>query len=320
MLFEKNSERRCAIASITKIMTAVIALEYAAAADKEVVFTDAMQAEGSSMYLQRGEILRLSELVKGMLAVSGNDAANAAAIAVAGSREAFAELMNKKALQLGMLNTHFVTPSGLDDEMHYSSAKDMAVLCGYAMDNEQFCNIVSQKSVTVSYVYPEGKTQVCVNHNKLLSMYEGCVGIKTGYTKKAGRTLTSCAERNGVRLIAVTLNDSSDWDDHCRMFDHGFSLFEQTQAVSSEERFELPVVGGESDSVTVCAETDVAAAVKKDGSDRLERKIYMPHFVYAPVSGGQKVGELCVLINGRRKYSVRLIAQNQVSRQTDNGD
>ncbi len=313
VLFEKNADQRCAIASITKIMTAVIALEEAAANDREVVFDDSMTAEGSSMHLQKGEILRLSELVKGMMAVSGNDAANACAVAAAGSREAFAERMNVKARQLGMKNSHFVTPSGLDDEQHYSSARDMALLCAYAMENERFREIVSQKRVTVNYVLPEGKTQVCVNHNKLLSLYEGCIGIKTGFTKKAGRTLTSCAERSGVRLIAVTLNDSNDWEDHRALLDYGFSLYEQQELISGEERFELPVAGSEKESITVRAENACSPAVKKDGSDHLTYKLYMPPFCYAPIEKGRQVGELCVWRNGRKIWQTRLLADEAAS-------
>ncbi len=300
IIYEKNADRQSAIASITKIMTAVIALEYAAANDKTVRFTDEMSAEGSSMYLQKGEILKLSELVKGMMAVSGNDAANAIAISIAGSKENFSSLMNEKAGQLGMNNSHFVTPSGLDDEQHYSSARDMAVLCCYAMDNEQFKNIVSQKSIKVSYVYPEDKTQLCVNHNRLLSAYEGCIGIKTGYTKKAGRTLTSCAQRNGVRLIAVTLNDGNDWADHKALFDYGFSKYETRKLVSKDDNFELPVVGSDTDTVKVHPKKDIYAPVKKEENDSPEIKIYMPHFVYAPVKDNSSVGELRVFINNRR--------------------
>ena len=182
ILYEKNADKKCAVASITKIMTAVIALEYAAENDKAVRFTPEMAAEGSSMYLKNGEILKLSEIVKGMMAVSGNDAANAAAFTVAGSIEGFSALMNEKAKQLGMKNTNFVTPSGLDDENHYSTARDMALLCCYAMKNDDFKKIVSQKSIDVSYIFPEGKTQTCVNHNKLLSTYKGCIGIAPSVT------------------------------------------------------------------------------------------------------------------------------------------
>jgi len=317
VLYEKNADKKCAIASITKIMTAVIALEYAAANDKTVKFTPEMAAEGSSMYLQNGEILKLSETVKGMMAVSGNDAANAAAVTVAGSNEKFAALMNEKAAQLGMKNTNFVTPSGLDDENHYSTARDMALLCCYAMENDDFKDIVSRRSIEVSYIFPEGKTQTCVNHNKLLSTYKGCIGIKTGYTKKAGRTLTSCAERDGTRLIAVTLNDSDDWNDHKALFDYGFSLYESRTLVKTTDTYKLPVVGSDTDYAEVHPEKDCSVPVRKDGSEMPVRKIYMPHFVYAPVEKGSCVGEVCYYSGKRKIISVRLITGTQADIYTE---
>ncbi len=219
------------IASITKIMTAVLGLE---APDREVTITPAMYAEGSSLYLKAGEVLMLSELVRGMMVVSGNDAANAVALATAGSEEAFADRMNEKASSLGMRHSHFVTPSGLDSPGHYSSAYDMALLCAYAMEQEAFAQVVSQKKMTLQYVLPEGRQQELYNHNRLLAMCSGCVGIKTGYTQKAGRTLTSCAERDGRRLIIVTLHDPQDWDDHCALYDHFFAQLSEEASVLPE--------------------------------------------------------------------------------------
>ena len=311
ILYEKNADKKCAVASITKIMTAVIALEYAAENDKAVRFTPEMAAEGSSMYLKNGEILKLSEIVKGMMAVSGNDAANAAAFTVAGSIEGFSALMNEKAKQLGMKNTNFVTPSGLDDENHYSTARDMALLCCYAMKNDDFKKIVSQKSIDVSYIFPEGKTQTCVNHNKLLSTYKGCIGIKTGFTKKAGRTLTSCAERDGVRLIAVTLDDGNDWNDHKELFNYGFSLYESRTLVKMNDTYKLPVVGSDIDYIEVHPEKDCSVPLRKGSTEIPVRKIYMPHFVYAPVVKGTYAGEVCYYSGKRKLLSVRLISGTQ---------
>lgn len=311
VLYKKNADEKRAIASITKIMTAVVALEYAGADDKEVKFTYDMIAEGSSMYLQVGEILKLSELVKGMMMVSGNDAANAIAVAVGGNKEKFAELMNEKAKQIGMNNTHFVTPSGLDDEQHYSTAYDMALLCAYAMENEQFRDIVSQKSINVSFVYPENKKQLYVNHNKLLSMYDDCIGIKTGFTKKAGRTLTSCAQRDGVRLIAVTLNDGDDWNDHIKMFDYGFSKTERVQLTNRSKSFELPVVGSQKESVRVIPENNCEVSVMKDSADKAEQKIYMPKFIYAPVKKGTTAGKLKFFLNGKVIAETNLITDQE---------
>lgn len=316
ILYEKNPHEKRAIASITKIMTAIIALEYAAVNNKEVKFTSEMSAIGSSMYLKEGEILALTELTKGMMMVSGNDAANAVAISVAGSTEKFAELMNQKAQQIGMKDTHFVTPSGLDDENHYSTAYDMALLCSYAMDNEQFRNIVSQKSIKVSYVYPENKTQICTNHNRLLSLYDDCVGIKTGFTEKAGRTLTSAAERDGVRLIAVTLNDGNDWNDHSALYDYGFSLVERVQLSTKYKSIDVALVGAEQNSVTVVPYSQSDATVMKDSISKIEEKIYLPRFVYAPVKKGSTVGKIVYTLNGKVISETKLIASSDVQAQT----
>ncbi len=294
VLYGHNINDKRAIASITKIMTALLALEYCASNDKNVKITADMYAEGSSMYLKAGEILRLSEIVKGMMAVSGNDAANAAAIAVGGNSEKFADMMNEKALQLGMKNTHFVTPSGLDSEEHYSTAYDMAVLCSYAMENEAFREIVSQKTIDVEYVYPEGKKQTLGNHNRLLSLYEGCIGIKTGYTMKAGRTLTSCAERDGVRLVVVTLGDRNDWNDHCALYDYGFSLVQRVKLTDENKEIKLPIVGSENNDDEVCLipDRELETTLKNEEVGKVEEKIYAPRFVYAPVNHGEAVGRI----------------------------
>lgn len=315
ILYEKNSHEKRAIASITKIMTAVIALEYASASDKEVKFTSEMSAIGSSMYLKNGEILNLTELTKGMMMVSGNDAANAIAVAVAGSTEKFAVLMNEKAKQIGMKDTNFVTPSGLDDENHYSTAYDMALLCAYAMDMEQFRDIVSKKSIKVSYVYPENKTQICTNHNRLLSIYEDCVGIKTGFTEKAGRTLTSAAERDGIRLIAVTLNDGNDWLDHKNLYDYGFSLVEHIQLATKYKNIEIPVVGSEKDSVKVEPRTQSEATVMLSDKDKIIEKVYLPRFLYAPLKKGSAAGKIIYVLNGKIIAETKLIVSDNIELQ-----
>ena len=312
VLYEKDPDRQMAIASITKIMTAVIALEYAEQDDMEIRFTREMTAEGSSLCLKEGEVLTLSELTAGMMCVSGNDAANAVAIGIAGSLEGFAELMNEKARSLGMSNTHFVTPSGLDHEEHYSTARDMAVLCSYAMTNQRFVSIVSEKELTVSYISPKGKTQRCANHNRLLSEYEGCLGIKTGYTKKAGRTLTSCAERDGVRLIAVTLSAPDDWNDHRKLLDYGFSVTEGIKAAGAEDFYDLPVAGGMSHTIAVRPERDIIITGIRHEENEIQTKLIMPHFVYAPQSEGDRAGMIYCFRNGKLIAGAALVYAGSV--------
>ena len=213
VLYENNADEERLIASITKIMTAVVALEHGELSARYQV-TSADMVEGSSMYLQVGEELTLEELLYGLMLVSGNDAALAVAHCVSGEIEDFVALMNDTARALGMTHTSFANPNGLDADSHYSSARDMARLTAYALENEIFRRIVSTEYVTIGERYLK-------NHNKLLSLYEGCLGVKTGYTKAAGRTLVCAAQRDGMELICVTLKDGNDWNDHTALFDFG---------------------------------------------------------------------------------------------------
>ena len=215
VLYEKNGDRQMLIASTTKIMTALVVLEHAAPDDVITVTPDHM-AEGSSMYLKAGETVRVEELLYGLLLCSGNDAA-LALTECAGGLTPFVALMNEKAAALGMARTSFANPNGLDADGHYSTARDMAVLAAAAMENPTFRRICSSRSVTIGQRTME-------NHNRLLRQMEGCIGLKTGYTQAAGRTLVSCTERDGCRLVAVTLQDGNDWADHAALYDYGFRL------------------------------------------------------------------------------------------------
>ena len=215
VLYEKNGDRQMLIASTTKIMTALVVLEHAAPDDVITVTPDHM-AEGSSMYLRAGETVRVEELLYGLLLCSGNDAA-LALTECAGGLTPFVALMNEKAAALGMAHPSFTNPNGLDADGHYSTARDMAVLAAAAVENPTFRRICSSRSVTIGQRTME-------NHNRLLRQVEGCVGLKTGYTRAAGRTLVSCTERDGCRLVAVTLQDGNDWADHAALYDYGFRL------------------------------------------------------------------------------------------------
>ena len=215
VLDEKNGDRQMRIASTTKIRTALVVLEHAAPDDVITVTPDHM-AEGSSMYLRAGETVRVEELLYGLLLCSGNDAA-LALTECAGGLTPFVAMMNEKAAALGMAHTSFANPNGLDADGHYSTARDMAVLAAAAVENPTFRRICSSRSVTIGQRTME-------NHNRLLRQVEGCVGLKTGYTRAAGRTLVSCTERDGCRLVAVTLQDGNDWADHAALYDYGFRL------------------------------------------------------------------------------------------------
>ena len=237
VLYEKNGRQRMLIASTTKLMTALVALEQGGL-QQEITVTGGHMAEGSSMYLRPGEKLTLETLLYGLLLSSGNDAALAVTECMGGTVP-FVARMNEKAAELGMENTHFANPNGLDDEAHYSTAEDMAKLAAAAMDDPVLRRVASTRTARIG-----GRT--LTNHNKLLSRVEGCVGLKTGYTRAAGRTLVSCAERDGVRLVAVTLQDGDDWNDHASLYEQGFRVLRPVKAVERGLRLaaERAVGGG----------------------------------------------------------------------------
>jgi len=227
ILYNKNGDQRLRIASLTKIMTAIVAIENADLSDKVKVSVRAAGKEGSSIYLRAGEEMKLEDMLYGLMLRSGNDAATAIAEHVGGSIEGFVRMMNEKAEWIGLDNTHFMNPSGLDDEGHYSSADDLAKLTAYALHNPTFATIVKTRVKKAPNPYESWDYQWS-NKNKMLSMYEGADGVKTGYTKLALRCLVSSATRNGQQLAAVTINDRDDWADHRSMLDWGFHHYKLT--------------------------------------------------------------------------------------------
>lgn len=218
VLYERAADTRSLIASTTKIMTALVVAEHCDLSETVQIPTEAVGVEGSSLYLKAGEVLTVQELLYGLMLQSGNDAAVALAIHCSQSVEGFAARMNEKARELKLTGTHFDNPNGLDDENNYSTARDLALLTFHALENPIFSEVVCTKTVTIS-----GGRQL-TNHNKLLWRYDGCIGVKTGYTMAAGRILVSAAERGGRRLIVVTIGAPDDWNDHAKLLDYGFSI------------------------------------------------------------------------------------------------
>ena len=281
-LFEKDPDTRSLIASTTKIMTALVVCEHCNVLDRMRIPKEAVGIEGSSMYLKEGEVLTIQELLYGLMLQSGNDAAVALAIYCGGTVEGFAQLMNDKAHQLGLINTHFVNPHGLDAPDHYSTANDLAELASYAMQNPVFATTVSAKTVRVGQ-------RVLTNHNKLLWQYEGADGVKTGYTKKAGRILVSSAMQDGRRLTAVTINAPDDWNDHKHLLDEGFDRYEVRRIISKGETLGfIEVAGGMSGYAELVADGDFSFPLAKDETVTLV--FSKPGFVYAPVVAGTSAG------------------------------
>lgn len=309
VLYEKNADTRSLIASTTKIMTALVVCENCNVLDRMKIPAEAVGIEGSSMYLEAGEVLTLQELLYGLMLSSGNDAAVALAIYCGGTVEGFAEMMNDKARVLGLTGSHFENPNGLDSPGHYSTARDLAVLAAYAMENPVFRQTVSTKTMKIGNRY-------LTNHNKLLWQVEGAEGIKTGYTRAAGRILVSSALRSGRRLICVTINDPDDWLDHAALLEDGFSQYQIQTVVSAGDRVgELDVAGG-SGKVALLAAEDFAYALAAD--EQVEIVLPGTGFVYAPVVAGAQAGNANVLVDGKSAGKIPLVYGNTIEK--DSGE
>ena len=302
VLYGKNQDKRLAMASTTKIMTALLSLESDKKTEEFVVDSKAIRVEGSSMGLMEGDRVNLKTLAAGMLMLSGNDAANAAATFISGSNEAFSKKMNERAKAIGMKNTNFVTPSGLDSDAHYSTAYDMALLGAEAIKNPEFVEISSKSKYTVWFgAKPSRRTMH--NHNRLVKEVEGCIGIKTGFTKKAGRCLVSAVTRGGRTLVCVTLNAPSDWSDHKRLYEYGFSLY--TEREIEAKPVELLVVNSEKKCVQARAREPLKILAR--GGEKIEVITKIRPFEYAPVYSGQIVGRAAVLIDGCEVFKTELV-------------
>ncbi len=295
VIFEKNGGERLSMASTTKIMTGLILAEQPDL-EKEIVTTAEMvNVEGSSMGLRAGYTVSYKSLLYGLMLVSGNDAANTIAISLAGSTAEFAALMNEKAALIGMTGTNFVTPSGLDDENHYTTALDMCKLTAYAMENPVFAAAVGSKSAHVSFGNPP-VTYTFSNHNKMLRNYVGAVGVKTGFTKKSGRCLVSAIDRDGKKLIAVTLNAPDDWNDHAKMLNFGIAKLETRQLDLLLPDDDITVSGG--GSIKLSAEP-ISAALLPEDFEKLERVIFLPEFLFGPVKTGDVIGKIEYKLDGK---------------------
>ncbi len=294
---QNNCHKRLHIASTTKIITAIVVLENIDDITKEItVPADACGIEGSSIYLYEGEKITVETLLYGLLLESGNDAAVALALTTAGSIEAFAELMNNYVISLKLEDSHFTNPHGLDNEMHYSSAYDLAVIMKNAMENEDFARISSTKSIAIDM--PNGTKRYFSNHNRLLRMSENIIGGKTGFTKVSGRCLVSCAERDGVRLICVTLGCTDDFNQHIAIYNEAFSAYKLYDVPVNSE-YIISVVGSNVETANLEYTGKTSLALKSESELRnLDVKIYLPRFIYAPLAQNSAIGEVNVLYKG----------------------
>jgi len=287
VLYERNANEPHAIASTTKLMTCLLACEAEVLQDKVTVKAEMLQGlEGTSLNLKAGDSVTGEDLVKGAMLASGNDAANALAFAVSGSVESFVELMNEKALLLGMQHTHFATPSGLDNGDNHSCAYDMALLACAAMRNAELAEIAAMKEAVITV---NGVRRKIANHNKLLGLDSGFVGLKTGYTKKAGRCLISACRYENNTVICVTLGAPDDWNDHVKLAEYAKGCY-RTQ--SDTVTVSIPLVGAGKEAVAAAAAYSVTAC-----ADVAVNIFYYP-FAYCPVKEGDVLGYARICVNG----------------------
>lgn len=309
VLYAKDPDTKRPMASTTKLMTALVAAE-CLPMDKIVTIPEtAVLVEGSSMGLRGGDTLTVRDLLTGMLLSSGNDAANAAALLSAGSLSAFAEKMNQQAKLLGMHNSLFVTPSGLDEGGHCSTARDMALLGAAILNSPELAAMCASKRATVTI---SGCSVTLTNHNRLLSLYAPTIGLKTGFTKKSGRCLVSAAQRDGVTLVLATLNGGDYWNDHMALYEYGFSRTESVELPLPE----LPcisVAGGVASSVALQAESPEPITLLKGEVNSVSCRVELPSFVWAPVKAGEPIGTVVYELNGAVLRAIPVTAEQTVS-------
>lgn len=305
VIYAKNAHEKRAMASTTKIMTALLLAECATPQKRVTVTREMVAVEGSSMGLGVGDIVTYNDLLYGILLPSGNDAANTAAISIGGSIEKFAELMNNRAAELGLKNTHFVTPSGLDADTHYTTAYDLAILASFALENDDFRKAASTKSIVLEY---GGQKRYLANHNKMLRTYEGAIGVKTGFTSKAGRCLVSAAQKGDTEIIVVTLNDKNDWHDHANLLDYGFENSNEVSVIPTIPNF-INCVGGDSDKINIVT---TAAGIGVSGEEEFNFITHLPSFLYAPVKSGDEIGFTDVYCDGYKIATLPIFADSTV--------
>ena len=312
VLFEKNMNEKAAMASTTKIMTAITALENSSPDSVVTVSRNAAFQEGSSAYLRDGDKILMGDLLYGLMLNSGNDAAVAIAEHISGDTDSFADVMNEKAKELDARNTNFVNPNGLYHEKHYTTAYDLAKISAYAMGNTGFREIVSSKTKAVT-IQNTGAKMYFLNHNKMLKIYDGASGVKTGFTKKSGRCLVSAAERDGIELIAVTLNAPDDWNDHKNMLDFGFSKTGYKTILKKGTVLGEKTVG-EYIVKFLCAE-DVSVPYFGKDSD-YSAVTHIADNLYPPINTGEKIGICDIVYDGRVIKQIDLVSDSEIYKKT----
>ena len=309
VIFEKNAYEPMSMASTTKIMTAIVALENSSPDDLVTTSANAAGVEGSSIYLEKGDKIRMEDLLYGLMLNSGNDAAIAVSEHISGNPSDFAEKMNLLSKKIGAKNTSFKNPNGLDQQGHFTTAYDLSIISSYALGNPDFKKIVSTKEKSVKI--NNGDIMYFSNHNKLLSMYDGAIGIKTGFTKKSGRCLVSAAERDGITLIAVTLNAPNDWQDHIAMFDFGFSNCQITPIITKDTPIKT-IYTAENQEISCLLEENISIPTFRNLLPESRVITHLPKNITSSIKKCEKIGEAEILVNGNVLDTVNIISDRDV--------
>ncbi len=311
ILYNNNGYEKMGMASTTKIMTAIVALENCDSNKIVTVSENAQNQEGSSIYLRAGDEIKLLDLIYGLMLNSGNDAAVAIAEGVAKDVNSFVSMMNEKARKIGCKNTHFKNPSGLADPEHFSTAYDLALIMAYAMENEEFSKIVSTKEYQIEN---ENSITYLRNHNKLLWQTSTCIGGKTGFTKANGRCLVSVAEKDGKRVIAVTLNDRDDWNDHKNLYEYGFGKLKKVRIISKNDILLTKTIRGT--KVNLLADKNVEGFLKNGEKKKLSCKIYLEESVNSNISFGSRIGWADIFVDKFKVDTIPLKSGQEVKTDT----
>lgn len=309
VLLEYNPHIKLPMASTTKIMTALIALEKGDLNDKVEIGVDTVDIEGSSIYLYEGETLSLEDLLYGLMLRSGNDSSLAIANHIGKNLQSFSSMMNKRAKQIGANNTNFINPHGLHDDNHYSTAYDLGLITREAMNMDNFREIIATKIWKAT----REKNNLFYNKNKTLWEYEGGDGVKTGYTQRAGRCLVSSATRDGVQLISVVLNDRNWFQDSYRLMDYGFENFKPYVIVDKDQHIKnINVLNGNRDIIPVVTKEPFLYPLMEGEPEKVKIDINLPEAIKAPIKKGDFIGEVTVFLDGKLIYTGDLIAKENV--------
>ncbi len=315
VLFEKNSNEKLPMASTTKIMTALVAIKNVDPEHNVKIPLEAQGIEGSSIYLMANEEVKMVDLLYGLMLRSGNDAATAIAIEVGGSVEQFAELMTQQAKELGANDTNFMNPHGLHHQEHYTTAHDLAIITRAALKEPLFKKIVATKFYTAES--REAEFKYFANKNKTLRMCEGGDGVKTGFTKKAGRCLVASATRNDMQLIAITLNDGDWFNTTNKLLNDSFTTFKPHSVVQGGEVMGTTKVNeGKNDRVNLLITSPITIPVRDGEVEKIETVIEVPEGVEAPVTKGQKIGKMFTYLDGELMNTSDLVAEESIDKLT----